>query len=50
MEQVLDCLFCLATITYFVADGFYAKIKVMDTMIDNGKHLITKRFAVAIAL
>jgi Transposase DDE domain len=42
MEQVLDCLFCLATITYFVADGFYAKIKVMDTLIDNGKHLITK--------
>jgi hypothetical protein len=42
MEQVLDCLFCMTSITYFVADGFYAKVKVFDTMLNNGKHLITK--------
>lgn len=42
MEQVLDCLFCMASITYFVADGFYAKRKVINTMLNNGKHLITK--------
>lgn len=42
MEQILDCLFCMTTVTYFVADGFYAKLKVINTMLNNGKHLITK--------
>ncbi len=42
MEQILDCLYCLTSITYFVADGFYAKIKVMDTLTSHKKHLITK--------
>lgn len=42
MEQVLDCLFCMSRITYFVADGFYAKAKVFNAMLDNGKHLLTK--------
>jgi hypothetical protein len=42
MEQVIDCLFCMTSIVYFVADGFYAKAKVFNTLCENGKHLITK--------
>jgi Transposase DDE domain len=42
MEQILDCLPYLANITYFVADGFYAKSKVFELLISKGKHLITK--------
>lgn len=42
MEQILDLLPVLKQVTYFVADGFYAKIKVFDTLMNNGKHLITK--------
>lgn len=42
MEQVLDCLSALSPIVYFVADGYYAKEKVFNTLRQQGKHLITK--------
>jgi len=42
LEQFLDCLPKLKNILYFVADGFYAKKKVIDTFISEGKHLIVK--------
>jgi Transposase DDE domain len=42
MEQLLDCLPQLANISYFVADGFYAKSKVFETLISKQKQLITK--------
>ena len=42
MEQIADCLSFLGKVTYFVADGAYAKIKVFDFLALHGKHLITK--------
>lgn len=42
LEQIADCLKKLGDVTYFVADGFYAKIKVFNFLSQNGKHLITK--------
>ncbi len=42
IEQILDCLPCLKEVTYFVADGFYAKCKIIKILCDNNKHLITK--------
>jgi hypothetical protein len=42
VEQILDCLPYLKMATYFVADGFYAKLKIINVLCDNGKHLITK--------
>lgn len=42
VEQILDCLPHLSAVTYFVADGFYAKSKIIKVLCDNGKHLITK--------
>lgn len=42
LEQFLDCLPVLKDITYLVADGFYAKQKVFDTVLESNKHLITK--------
>lgn len=42
MEQLLDCLPYLKPVTYFVADGFYAKEKVFSAFRKAGKHLITK--------
>lgn len=42
LEQILDCLKSLPTIVYYVADGFYAKDKIMSGLTSNGKHLITK--------
>jgi Transposase DDE domain len=42
LEQILDCLPKLTSIIYFVADGFYAKTKIFDTLSNNSKHLITK--------
>ena len=42
LEQFLDCLPKLKNVIYFVADGFYAKQKVFDTILQEGKHLITK--------
>ena len=42
LEQILDCLKSLPTIVYYVADGFYAKDKIINGLTINGKHLITK--------
>ena len=42
LEQILDLLPLLKSVTYIVADGFYAKVKVLDTICQYGKHLITK--------
>lgn len=42
LEQILDCLQSLPTIVYYVADGFYAKEKIINGLTSNGKHLITK--------
>lgn len=42
LEQILDCLKSLPTIVYYVADGFYAKEKIINGLTSNGKHLITK--------
>ena len=42
LEQILDCLPKLTSLIYFVADGFYAKTKIFETLINQGKHLITK--------
>ena len=42
LEQILDCLPKLTSIIYFVADGFYAKVKIFETLTNKGKHLITK--------
>ena len=39
---MLDCLKLLPTIIYYVADGFYAKDKIINGLTSNGKHLITK--------
>ena len=41
-EQIVDCLPKLLTIKYFVADGFYAKYKMIHGLLSVGKHLITK--------
>ena len=37
-----SCLCKLKKIQYFVADGFYAKLKVFEAFEEAGKHLITK--------
>lgn len=42
VEQILDCLPRLTMVTYFVADGFYAKLKIVKVLCDHNKHLITK--------
>lgn len=42
LEQILDCLKLLPTIIYYVADGFYAKDKIINALTSNEKHLITK--------
>jgi len=42
LEQLVDLLPKLMNINYFVADGFYAKVKVFDFLCQNSKHLITK--------
>lgn len=42
VEQILDCLPCLTAVTYFLADGFYAKSKIIKVLCDHNKHLITK--------
>ncbi len=42
LEQILDLLPKLKKISYFVADGFYAKTKVFNTLSAQGKFLITK--------
>ena len=42
LEQILDLLPSLEKVRYFVADGYYAKIKVFDTIEHINKVLITK--------
>ena len=42
IEQILDCLPYLTAVKYFVADGFYAKTKMVKAILDMNKHLITK--------
>ena len=42
LEQVLDCLKHLPSVVYYVADGFYAKSKIVNGLIAHNKHLITK--------
>lgn len=42
IEQILDCLPYLTEVVYFVADGFYAKKKIIHALRNNNKHLITK--------
>lgn len=42
LEQILDCLKYLPSIVYYVADGFYAKNKIINGLIVHNKHIITK--------
>lgn len=42
IEQILDCLPRLTQVRYFVADGFYAKTKIIKALLSMNKHLITK--------
>jgi len=42
IEQILDCLPYLSGIQYIVGDGYYAKFKMFQLMMDIDKHLITK--------
>jgi hypothetical protein len=42
LEQITDCLAQLFYIQHFVADGYYAKLKIFDTLTGLGKHVITR--------
>ena len=42
LEQLVDCFVQLPQVLYYTADGYYAKKKVVDRVIENGKHLISK--------
>ncbi|MEN0051806.1 MAG: transposase [Bacteroidota bacterium] len=42
MRQIENCASKLLKVRYIVADGFYAKTKVFDTITRMNKHLITK--------
>ncbi len=42
MEQVTDCIGQLQHIQHFVADGYYARRKVFDTLAEHEKHLIVR--------
>jgi hypothetical protein len=42
LEQIFDCLPHLTEVRYFVADGFYAKTKVIHAILSVNKHLITR--------
>jgi len=42
LEQVLDCLKYLPSVVYYVADGSYAKAKIVNGLSGAGKHLITR--------
>lgn len=42
LEQVLDSLPYLKAVVYIVADGFYAKNKIVNVLTEHGKHLISK--------
>ena len=42
IEQLLDCIPLLINVLYIVADGYYAKTKMFDAVLEMNKHLITK--------
>ena len=42
LEQLVNCFVQLPKVVYYTADGYYAKKKVIDRVIENGKHLICK--------
>jgi len=42
LEQIMDLLPKLKRVQYFVADGYYAKIKMFNALSNMGKYLITK--------
>jgi len=42
MEQFSDCVRALPEVTYFVADGYYAKEKVFSAMTGQDRYLITR--------
>ena len=42
IEQIMDCIVQLPLIQYYVADGFYAKTKVLQALAQVNKHLICK--------
>ncbi|MEM6806599.1 MAG: hypothetical protein AAF696_34685, partial [Bacteroidota bacterium] len=42
MRQIENCASKLLKVRYILADGFYAKTKVFDTITRMNKHLITK--------
>jgi len=42
IEQLLDCLPMLTNVLYIVADGYYAKVKMFDAILEVNMHLITK--------
>lgn len=42
LEQIMDLLPKLREVPYFVADGYYAKVKMFNALLCADKHLITK--------
>lgn len=42
LEQLVECFIQLPDIQYYMGDGAYAKKKVLDTVIEHGKHFIGK--------
>jgi Transposase DDE domain len=42
LEQLADCLPRLRQLVYWVADGYYAKVQVIDLFIKHKRHLITR--------
>lgn len=42
ISQILDCVVQLPKIKYYVADGFYAKTKVLTAIREMDKHLVCK--------
>ena len=42
LEQLADCLPRLSQLTYWVADGYYAKVQVINLFLKHNRHLITR--------
>lgn len=42
LAQLVICFIQLPEVIYYTADGYYAKKKVVDRVVENGKHLISK--------
>lgn len=42
LEQLSDCLPRLSQLVYWVADGYYAKVQVVDLFLKYNRHLITR--------